>query len=42
MSEALKVAVAKGLVRSGDQVALLGGDGIGAKSTNNLRIAIAP
>lgn len=42
MTEALKVAVAKGLVRSGDQVAILGGDGIGAKSTNNLRIAIAP
>ncbi len=42
MTEALKVAVAEGLIRSGDQVALLGGDGIGAKVTNNLRIVVAP
>ncbi len=42
MEEALKVAVAEGHIRSGDQVALLGGDGIGAKVTNNLRIVVAP
>lgn len=42
MEEALKIAVAEGHVRSGDQVALLGGDGIGAKVTNNLRIVVAP
>ncbi len=42
MAEAVKVAVAEGHVRSGDQVALLGGDGIGAKVTNNLRIVVAP
>jgi len=42
MTEALKIAVADGHIRSGDQVALLGGDGIGAKVTNNLRIVVAP
>lgn len=42
MAEAIKIAVAEGHVRSGDQVALLGGDGIGAKVTNNLRIVVAP
>ncbi len=42
MSEAVKVAVAEGLVRSGEQVAVLGGDGVGAKVTNNLRIVRVP
>lgn len=42
MTEALKVSVSEGLIRSGDQVALLGGDGIGARITNNLRIVVAP
>jgi pyruvate kinase len=42
MTEAVKMAAAEGLVRSGDQVALLGGDGVGAKVTNNLRIVVVP
>lgn len=42
MEEALEVAAAQGLVRSGDQVAILGGDGVGAKVTNNLRIVRVP
>jgi pyruvate kinase len=42
MEEAVKMAAAEGLVRSGDHVALLGGDGIGGKITNNLRIAVVP
>ena len=42
MAEAVKMAAAEGLVRSGDQVALLGGDGVGAKVTNNLRIVTVP
>lgn len=42
MAEALVVAASEGHVRSGDQVALLGGDGIGAKITNNLRIVRVP
>lgn len=42
MEESLQVALAEGLVRSGDQVALLSGDGVGAKITNNLRIVQVP
>ncbi len=42
MAEALKVAASEGHVRSGEQVALLGGDGVGAKVTNNLRIVTVP
>jgi len=42
MAEALSLASAEGLVRSGDQVALLNGDGVGAKITNNLRIVQVP
>ena len=42
MAEAVKLAAAEGLVRSGDQVALLGGDGVGAKVTNTLRIVVVP
>ena len=42
MEEALQLAVADGHIRSGDQVAILGGDGVGAKVTNNLRIVRAP
>ncbi len=42
ISEALKMVVAGGHVRSGEQVAVLGGDGIGAKVTNNLRIVTIP
>ena len=34
--------VAGGHVRSGEQVAVLGGEGIGAKVTNNLRIVTIP
>ena len=40
--EAMKLAAAKGHVRPGDQVALLNGDGVGAKVTNNLRIMVVP
>lgn len=42
MVEAIKVATEKGHVRPGDQVAVLGGDGVGAKVTNNLRIMVVP
>ena len=42
MAEAVQLAAAAGHVRSGDQVALLSGDGIGAKVTNNLRIVTVP
>ena len=42
IAEALEIAAAEGLVRSGDQVALLSGDGVGAKVTNNLRIVRVP
>jgi len=42
MAEALKMVVAGGHVRSGEQVAVLGGEGIGAKVTNNLRIVTIP
>lgn len=38
ITEALKAVVAEGLVSPGDDVAVLSGDGIGAKVTNNLRI----
>lgn len=38
MAEAVRIAVSEGMVRPGDQVALLGGDGAGGKVTNNLRI----
>lgn len=41
-AEALKIAAADGHVRSGEQVAVLGGDGIAAKVTNNLRIVRIP
>ena len=40
--KAMKLAAAKGHVRAGDQVALLNGDGVGAKVTNNLRIMVVP
>ena len=36
--EAIDAAKANGLVRPGQQVAILNGDGVGAKVTNNLRI----
>ena len=42
MAEAVRLAFDRGLIRSGDQVALLGGDGVGAKVTNNLRIVTVP
>lgn len=42
MSEAVKMVAEAGLVRSGEQVAVLGGDGIAAKVTNNLRIVTIP
>ena len=42
MTTALKLAVEQGHVRSGEQVAILTGDGVGAKVTNNLRIVVAP
>ncbi len=42
MLEAMKVATEEGHVRPGDQVAVLGGDGVGAKVTNNLRIMVVP
>lgn len=42
MAEAVEVAAAEGHVRSGDQIALLGGDGVGAKITNNLRVVRVP
>lgn len=42
MVEAMKIAADEGHVRPGDQVAVLGGDGVGAKVTNNLRIMVVP
>lgn len=42
VNEALEVAKADGLLRSGDRVAILSGDGIGAKVTNNLQIVSVP
>ena len=42
IADAMRVATAEGIVRSGDQVAILAGDGVGAKVTNNLRIAQVP
>lgn len=42
MAEAVTIAAAEGHVRSGEQIALLGGDGVGAKVTNNLRIVRVP
>ena len=42
MIEAMKTAAEEGHVRPGDQVAVLGGDGVGAKVTNNLRIMVVP
>lgn len=42
MAEALEIVAAEGHVRSGDWVALLSGDGVGAKVTNNLRIVQVP
>lgn len=42
MVEALDVAKAEGHVRPGEQVAILAGDGVGAKDTNNLRIVVVP
>lgn len=41
-AESLRIATAEGIVRSGDQVAILAGDGVRAKVTNNLRIALVP
>lgn len=38
ITEALRITKAEGIVRIGDQVAILAGDGVGAKVTNNLRI----
>ena len=40
--EALEVAKRDGLLRSGDQVAVLGGEGISAKVTNHLQILTVP
>ena len=42
VKEALDVAKVDGLLRSGDRVAILSGDGIGAKVTNNLQIVTVP
>lgn len=42
MVGAMKIAAEQGHVRPGDRVALLGGDGFGAKVTNNLRIMVVP
>ena len=42
MRKAIRAASDAGYVRPGDQVAVLGGDGEGAKVTNNLRIMIVP
>ncbi len=42
VNEALRVATADGLIRSGQQVAILSGEGIGAKVTNNLQIVTVP
>ncbi len=42
MINAMKIASEQGHVRAGDRVALLGGDGVGAKVTNNLRIMVVP
>ena len=42
MVNAMKIAADEGHVRPGDRVALLGGDGVGAKVTNNLRIMVVP
>jgi pyruvate kinase len=42
IADAMRVATAEGIVRSGDRVAILAGDGVGAKVTNNLRIAQVP
>ena len=41
-AESLRIATAEGIVRTGDQVAILAGDGVSAKVTNNLRIALVP
>jgi len=38
IAEALRITKAEGIVRIGDLVAILAGDGVGAKITNNLRI----
>jgi len=40
--EAIAVATKNGLISSGQQVAILGGDGVGAKVTNNLSIVAVP
>ena len=42
LNEAIEVAKTDGLLRSGDRVAILSGDGIGAKVTNNLQIVSVP
>ena len=40
--EALEKATDDGLIRSGEKIAILSGDGIGAKVTNNLQIVTVP
>ena len=40
--EALEKATNGGLIRSGEKIAILSGDGIGAKVTNNLQIVTVP
>lgn len=40
--EAMETSKAQGLLRSGQQVAILHGDGVGAKVTNTLRIVTVP
>ena len=42
MADSLRIAAAEGILRPGDQVAVLAGDGVGAKVTNNLRIVRVP
>ena len=42
MADSLRIAAAEGILRPGDQVAVLAGDGVSAKVTNNLRIVRVP
>lgn len=42
IADSMRIATDQGLVRPGDQVAVLAGDGVSAKVTNNLRIMKVP
>ena len=42
VTEAIDVAKTEGLLRSGQQIAILSGEGISAKVTNHLQIVTVP